>query len=366
MALDDHCAACCGSTACRRPIPGGVRALRNVSLEIPRGMFGLLGPNGAGKTTLMRAVATLSEPDEGRIFFGDLDVLRQKDAVRRILGYLPQEFGVYPRISARDLLDHLAVLKGFTQAKRRARSSTTCCSITNLWEVRTRKLGTFSGGMRQRFGIAQALIGDPRLVIVDEPTAGLDPEERTRFLGLLSEIGEDVVVVLSTHIVDDVSDVCQGMAILVDGQVRCQGDPRDRARHAARKRSGERPSRARSWRRSGADHAVLGTRWHAGRLVVHVLSADRPDGGFEPVPPDLQDLYFHTLGSTLGPRSHVPTGRRVRASLPDPPAAALGDGRDLRRAQFRRDDHRRAWASAARSAASIATRPTSSCACSAI
>jgi ABC-2 type transport system ATP-binding protein len=274
--------------------PGGVRALNHVSLEVPRGMFGLLGPNGAGKTTLMRAVATLSEPDEGRIFFGELDVLRQKDAVRRILGYLPQEFGVYPRIPAQDLLDHLAVLKGFTQAKARREIVDHLLRLTNLWEVRTRKLGTFSGGMRQRFGIAQALIGDPRLVIVDEPTAGLDPEERMRFLGLLSEIGEDVVVVLSTHIV---SDVCQGMAILVDGQVRCEGDPRivlEALRGSIWRKTVTREELTAVRR----DHAVLGTRWHGGRLVVHVLSPERPDGGFEAVAPDLQDLYFHTLSQT--------------------------------------------------------------------
>ena len=273
--------------------PGGVRALKNVSLDVPRGMFGLLGPNGAGKSTLMRAVATLSEPDEGRITFEDLDVLRQKDAVRRILGYLPQEFGVYPRTAARDLLDHLATLKGFTQAKQRREIVDHLLRITNLWDVQKRKLGTFSGGMRQRFGIAQALIGDPRLVIVDEPTAGLDPEERNRFLGLLSEIGEDVVVVLSTHIVDDVSDVCQGMAILVDGQVRCQGEPRavlEALQGTVWSRAATREDLV-AFRK---DHAVLGTRWHAGRLVVHVLSPDRPSG-FEPVAPDLRDLYFQTL-----------------------------------------------------------------------
>jgi ABC-2 type transport system ATP-binding protein len=279
---------------------GGVRALRNVSLEIPRGMFGLLGPNGAGKTTLMRAVATLLEPDEGRILFGDIDVLRQKDALRRVLGYLPQDFGVYPRTSALDLLDHLAVLKGFAEAKVRREMVDRLLHVTNLWEVRKRKLTTFSGGMRQRFGIAQALIGDPRLVIVDEPTAGLDPEERSRFLGLLSEIGEDVVVVLSTHIVDDVSDVCQGMAILAEGQVRLQGEPRavlDALRGSVWRKAVTREE-LEAFRR---DHAVLGTRWHAGRLVVHVLGSDAPEGGFEPVPPDLQDLYFSTLRESAPP-----------------------------------------------------------------
>jgi ABC-2 type transport system ATP-binding protein len=273
---------------------GGVRALRNVSLGIPRGMFGLLGPNGAGKSTLMRAVATLSEPDEGRIFFGAIDVLRQKDDLRRVLGYLPQEFGVYPRTSAVDMLDHLAVLKGFTEAKPRREMVDRLLRVTNLWDLRKRKLTTFSGGMRQRFGIAQALIGDPRLVIVDEPTAGLDPEERSRFLGLLSEIGEDVVVVLSTHIVDDVSDVCQGMAILAEGEVRLQGEPRSvlEALRGSVWRKTVTREELEGFRR---DHAVLGTRWHAGRLVVHVMSPDAPGGGFEPVPPDLQDLYFHTL-----------------------------------------------------------------------
>jgi ABC-type multidrug transport system ATPase subunit len=280
--------------------PGGVRALSNVSLEIPHGMFGLLGPNGAGKSTLMRAVATLSEPDEGQIFFGDIDVRRQKNELRRLLGYLPQEFGVYPRTSALDLLDHLAVLKGFTDAKPRLEMVDRLLHVTNLWDVRKRKLTTFSGGMRQRFGIAQALIGDPRLVIVDEPTAGLDPEERSRFLGLLSEIGEDVVVVLSTHIVDDVSDVCQGMAILADGQVRLQGDPRvvlESLRGSVWRKAVTREE-LEAYRR---DHAVLGTRWHAGRLVVHVLGPQAPEDGFEPVLPDLQDLYFSTLRqSTVG------------------------------------------------------------------
>ena len=275
--------------------PGGVKALRDVSLNVAPGLFGLLGPNGAGKTTLMRSVATLSQPDSGEIHFEGLDVLRQPDLVRRILGYLPQDFGVYPRTSARDMLDHLAVLKGFTSRKERGEIVEHLLHVTNLWDVRSRKLGTFSGGMRQRFGIAQALIGDPRLVIVDEPTAGLDPEERGRFLALLSEIGEDVVVVLSTHIVDDVSDVCRGMAMLVNGEVRCQGDPRaviDALRGGVWRKAVTRAELA----HCAESLAVLGTRWHQGRLVVHVFSAaGPPDKGFEPVPPDLQDLYFHTL-----------------------------------------------------------------------
>jgi len=274
--------------------PGGIRALRDVRLDIGPGIFGLLGPNGAGKTTLMRAVATLCEPDEGEIHFGELDVRLRKDELRRILGYLPQEFGVYPRVSALDLLDHLAVLKGFTASGPRREMVDHLLQVTNLWEVRRRRLGSFSGGMRQRFGIAQALIGNPRLVIVDEPTAGLDPEERTRFLDLLSAIGEDVVVVLSTHIVDDVADVCQGMAILVDGQVRSQGHPHavlERLRGSVWSRAAGRDELA-DLRR---DHVVLGTRWDAGLRVVHVLSAEQPGQGFAPVEPDLQDLYFDTL-----------------------------------------------------------------------
>jgi ABC-2 type transport system ATP-binding protein len=277
--------------------PGGVRALNGVSLEIPRGTFGLLGPNGAGKTTLMRTVATLVEPDDGQVSFDGIDVLRQKDAIRRGLGYLPQEFGVYPRTSARDMLDHLAVLKGFTRRGERREMVDHLLRVTNLWDVRGQKLTTFSGGMRQRFGIAQALIGNPRLVIVDEPTAGLDPEERNRFLGLLSEIGDDVVVVLSTHIVDDVADVCQGMAILVSGQVQCEGEPRtvlEQLRGSVWRKAVTREELAAVSR----EHAVLGTRWDTGRLVVHVLSGDRPESGFEPVVPDLQDLYFHTLRQT--------------------------------------------------------------------
>ncbi len=275
---------------------GRVRALNGVSLEIPAGMFGLLGPNGAGKSTLMRTVATLVEPDQGSITFDGIDVVRQKDSLRRVLGYLPQEFGVYPRTSARDMLEHLAMLKGLTAARERREVVDRLLQVTNLWDVRTRNLTTFSGGMRQRFGIAQALIGDPRLIIVDEPTAGLDPEERNRFLGLLTEIGEDVTVILSTHIVDDVADVCGGMAILVSGQVKCQGAP-----HAVLE-----TLRGSIWHKvvtreelsRFSDHVVLGTRWHSGRLVVHVMSATPPGGGFEPAPPDLQDLYFHTLRQT--------------------------------------------------------------------
>jgi ABC-type multidrug transport system ATPase subunit len=274
--------------------PGGIRALKGVSLEVPRGMFGLLGPNGAGKSTLMRTVATLQVPDEGQIHLGELDVLRQKDEVRRVLGYLPQEFGVYPRISAQAMLDHLAVLKGFTRAGERKDIVDRLLRMTNLWDVRKRHLTTYSGGMRQRFGIAQALIGDPRLVIVDEPTAGLDPEERNRFLDLLSEIGQDVVVVLSTHIVEDVSDLCQRMAILVLGEVQCEGEPRtllDGLKGSVWRKVVSREELAETQR----ERAVLCTRWLGGRLVVHVVSSERPGTGYEAVEADLEDLYFHTL-----------------------------------------------------------------------
>ncbi len=205
--------------------PNGVQALKGVSLRIPAGMFGLLGPNGAGKSTLMRTIATLQEPDGGSVTFGDIDVLRQKDAVRRTLGYLPQEFGVYPRVSALELLDHFAVLKGLVDRRQRAEIVESVMHRTNLWDVRKRRLGTFSGGMKQRFGIAQALLGSPRLMIVDEPTAGLDPAERLRFHNLLSEIGENIVIILSTHIVEDVSDLCSRMAIIASGRVLVTGEP---------------------------------------------------------------------------------------------------------------------------------------------
>ena len=274
--------------------PNGVRALRGVNLEIPRGMFGLLGPNGAGKSTLMRTIATLQEVDEGSIRFGDIDVLRQKEELRKVLGYLPQEFGVYPRISARAMLDHLAVLKGLTQAGPRREVVDHLLQMTNLWDVRKRHLTTFSGGMKQRFGIAQALLGDPELLIVDEPTAGLDPEERLRFLNLLSEIGENVVVILSTHIVEDVSDLCQRMAIISQGQVRLTGDPREVVAEL----------QGRVWSKlidkvQLTDHqqelTVISTHWHAGRIAVHVLSDEVPGVGFEKVDADLEDVYFSTL-----------------------------------------------------------------------
>ncbi len=274
--------------------PNGVRALKNVSLTIPTGMFGLLGPNGAGKSTLMRTVATLQEADEGTITLGDLDVLQDKQAVRQILGYLPQDFGVYPKITAEDMLNHLAVLKGITSRGERKESVEALLQQTNLWDARKRKLGGFSGGMRQRFGIAQALLGNPRLIIVDEPTAGLDPEERMRFLNLLSEIGENVVVILSTHIVEDVSDLCQNMAIISLGELQLMSRPQE----AIAGLDGKVWSKAID--RDELDtykttHTVISTHLAAGRTVVHVHAESDPGSGFEPVEADLKDVYFTTL-----------------------------------------------------------------------
>jgi ABC-2 type transport system ATP-binding protein len=276
--------------------PNGVQALRDVSLNIPAGMFGLLGPNGAGKSTLMRTLATLQEPDTGRIRLGNVDVLKEKDAVRRMLGYLPQEFGVYPKVSAAELLDHFAVLKGILDPRQRKETVEALLERTNLTDVRKRKLGTFSGGMKQRFGIAQALLGDPKLIIVDEPTAGLDPVERLRFNNLLSRISEQVVVILSTHIVDDVSDLCRNMAIIAKGQVLLTGDPLKTIEKL----------RGRVWKKIVArddlaayqrDCQVISTRLVAGRTQIHVMAGDRPDPSFEEVSPALEDVYFSTLGS---------------------------------------------------------------------
>jgi len=274
--------------------PNGVRALQDVNLDIPRGMFGLLGPNGAGKSTLMRTLATLQEADAGSATMGDLDVLTRKDEVRRLLGYLPQEFGVYPKISALTMLSHFAVLKGITRARERKEVVDALLQRVNLWDVRKQNLGTFSGGMRQRFGIAQALLGNPKLIIVDEPTAGLDPGERVRFHNLLAEIGENEIVILSTHIVEDVSDLCSRMAIISHGRVLMTGDPADAVRTLEGK----------IWRRLvprsdlesfQREHEVISTKLVAGRTVVHVFSEASPGQGFEPVSGSLEDVYFSTL-----------------------------------------------------------------------
>jgi ABC-2 type transport system ATP-binding protein len=272
----------------------GIQALREVSLEIPKGMFGLLGPNGAGKSTLMRTIATLQDPDTGTITFDGLDVLKEKDATRRLLGYLPQDFGVYPKVTAQDLLDHFAILKGLTQRKQRRAVVEALLQQVNLWEARKRKLGTFSGGMRQRFGIAQSLLGDPKLMIVDEPTAGLDPEERNRFLNLLAEIGEQVVVILSTHIVEDVTDLCSRMAIISNGQVLMSGEPQDAIR-ALKDRVWRKPVSKMSLPEYQRNFRVLSSRLVSGQPVIHVYSEGRPEEGFEPVAPGLADVYFQQL-----------------------------------------------------------------------
>lgn len=277
----------------------GVHALNNVSLDIPRGMFGLLGPNGAGKSSLMRTLSTLQEADSGTAVLSipgeaPIDVLRDKDAVRRRLGYLPQDFGVYPKVSALDLLEHFAVLKGLTQRAQRREVVDGLLQQVNLWDARKRKLGTYSGGMRQRFGIAQALLGDPRLVIVDEPTAGLDPEERNRFLNLLAAIGENVAVILSTHIVEDVTDLCPTMAIMNKGQVLLSGRPSeaiDALQHQVWRKQVD-PSELAEHE---ARHVVLSTRLVGGRPVIHVHSANDPGDGFAAVAPDLEDVYFQRL-----------------------------------------------------------------------
>ena len=271
----------------------GTRALDRVELEIPRGMFGLLGPNGAGKSTLMRTLATLQEPDEGRIHFEDIDLLAQPEAARRILGYLPQEFGVYPRVSAEALLNHLAILKGLTQRAARREEVAALLQETNLWEQRKKAVSSFSGGMRQRFGVAQALLGAPRLLIVDEPTAGLDPAERRRFLDLICEVGERVAVIFSTHLVDDVRELCPRMAILDRGRVLLTGEPEALIRELE----------GRIWSRTCeraelepllASQQVISTRRRGGRVLAH-LHASEPPPGCVAVAPDLEDVYFHAL-----------------------------------------------------------------------
>jgi ABC-type multidrug transport system ATPase subunit len=277
--------------------PNGVVALDDVSLSIGPGMFGLLGPNGAGKSTLMRVVATLQTPTAGSVRFGDIDVVREPDRLRQTLGYLPQDFGVYPRVTAEAMLDHLAVLKGIVNGKERRETVHALLNQVNLWKVRKKALAGYSGGMRQRFGIAQALLGQPKLVIVDEPTAGLDPEERNRFLNLLAAIGDEVVVILSTHIVEDVAQLCREMAILAGGKVVRQGAPEDLRREM----------QGQVWRAviardalEGArkQYSVISERLVGGRTVIHVLSAAQPSVDFAPVEGGLEDVYFATLAAS--------------------------------------------------------------------
>jgi ABC-2 type transport system ATP-binding protein len=300
--------------------PGGVQALDQVSLDIAPGLFGLLGPNGAGKSTLMRTLATLQEADGGAARLGDIDVLRDKAQLRRHLGYLPQEFGVYPKVSAFELLDHLAALKGIAPQRRRWDEVNALLRRTNLHEVRHRKLGTYSGGMKQRFGIAQALLGRPRLVIVDEPTAGLDPEERARFHGLLAEIGEEVIVILSTHIVADVSDLCPRMAILAGGRVVLTGEPTQVATSLAGRvwrKLVTRDEAAAHENQHGKRWPILRTRRVAGRLAIHVHApTGDPPGGFEPVAPDLEDAYFWAIKNSSAPSTSTSTGTGAPTAAP--------------------------------------------------
>lgn len=277
----------------------GVKALQGIHLDIEKGMFGLLGPNGAGKSTLMRTIAALQTPDSGRILLNGVDIVRHPQAVREVLGYLPQEFGVYPKISAWQLLDHLAVLKGLSVKSDRKAQVEQLLHQTNLYAVRNKAVSSFSGGMRQRFGIAQALLGNPQLLIVDEPTAGLDPEERNRFHNLLSEVGEHIVVILSTHIVEDVRDLCSKMAILVNGKVMLKGKPAELVGNL----------RGQIWQKSVAKneleelshkHTVLSRRLKSGRPSIHVLSESQPESGFVPLEPNLEDVYFAVLAKAQG------------------------------------------------------------------
>ena len=271
-----------------------VEALKDVTLEVGNGMFGLLGPNGAGKSTLMRTIAGLQELDSGSITVGDIDVSKHKHELRKVLGYLPQEFGLYPKVNALELFDHLATMKGITDSKERGELTKSLLSQTNLWKYRNRKLGTFSGGMKQRFGIAQALIGEPKLIIVDEPTAGLDPTERNRFHNLLSAIGENVIVILSTHIVEDVSDLCSKMAIIKDGKVKLVGEPLNLVKDL----------KAQVWtglvtkkdfKNVKNDHQVISSKLSMGKVQIRVLNDQEPIDGFKQVDPEIEDLYFATI-----------------------------------------------------------------------
>ena len=284
--------------------PNGVQALNDINLSIPPGMYGLLGPNGAGKSTLMRILATLQEPDTGTVRLGELDVVGEKDEIRKTLGYLPQEFGVYPKVSAEHLLDHFALLKGITQRGERKAVVEALLQQVNLWTVRKQNLGSYSGGMRQRFGVAIALLGNPKLMIVDEPTAGLDPAERVRFLNLLAELGENSVVLLSTHIVEDVSELCTRMAIIDRGEILLEAEPLRAIDDL----------RGRIWRRVISksqlddverEHAVISTKLLAGRTLVHVYNESSPGSEYEAAEPDLEDVYFSTMTGHVGRRAAV-------------------------------------------------------------
>jgi len=276
----------------------GVNALKDINLTIPQGMFGLLGPNGAGKSSLMRTMATLQQADTGSIMMGDIDILKDTDKVREMLGYLPQEFGVYPKVTSYKMLDHIASLKGVSNKGERKELVEALLNKTNLWHVRNKGLGTYSGGMKQRFGIAQALIGSPKLIIVDEPTAGLDPAERVRFHNLLSEIGENTIIILSTHIVEDVANLCKNMAIICLGEVVAQGNPTELTQRVQGK----------IWKKMidkkeledyKSNFQVISTHLKAGRTIIHVHGETKPDASFESSPANLEDVYFTEITSRL-------------------------------------------------------------------
>ena len=271
-----------------------VEALKNVNLEIGNGMFGLLGPNGAGKSTLMRTIAGLQDADSGSVTIGDINVARDKQTLREILGYLPQEFGLYPKVTAIELFDHLAVMKGITNKSEREKSTKGLLTQTNLWKYRNRKLGTYSGGMKQRFGIAQALIGDPKLIIVDEPTAGLDPTERNRFHNLLSEIGENVIVILSTHIVEDVSDLCNHMAIIKEGQVKLIGEPMSLIKGIT-KQVWTGLVDKKEYKGIKKEYQLISSKLYMGKVQVRLLGDSQPIEGFEQSNSEIEDLYFATI-----------------------------------------------------------------------
>lgn len=282
-------------TGLSKTYPNGVKALKNVSLTIGNNMFGLVGPNGAGKSTLMRTIATLQDPDSGTIHLDGLDVLAQKNEVRKVLGYLPQEFGVYPKMSALDMLQHLAVMKGITSSKERKDMVDALLQQTNLWDVRKKSLGTFSGGMKQRFGIAQALLGNPRLIIVDEPTAGLDPAERNRFLNLLSSIGREVTVILSTHIVDDVRELCPRMAIIANGELLLEGVPADSMAALHGKIWSKVIASDDELRALENQMHIISTHLVGGQHEIRVYSDSSPSAGFRAVDSGLEDVYFLNL-----------------------------------------------------------------------
>ena len=274
--------------------PNGVQALKNVSLSVGKGMFGLLGQNGAGKSTLMRTIATLQDPDSGAIRFNEINVLKSPEALRKTLGYLPQEFGVYPNVTAEELLTHIADMKGIVHKGERKETVEALLQKVNLYDVRTKKLDGYSGGMKQRFGIAQALVGNPELIIVDEPTAGLDPMERNRFYNLLSELGENAVVILSTHIVEDVSTLCSDMAIIGNGEVVLTGKP-DEVQEAMRGKLYEMPIKKDQLTAYQEKFKVISQRFFAGKLMITVMADDMPSGGFDIKAPSLEDAYFKIL-----------------------------------------------------------------------